>query len=201
MTIENDFLVWAGAGGANVLTQAAYAALGNLTTGVVSGTASSAQANKAWRQASIIAAMIAQFITDKSGQTAIDDGTTATLETNFTAAINAVMATNSPSLLNTNGWKKIPDAGSPSGFWIIQWGTTAVGAPTTVNFPIAFPNAALRVVVSESNANSGTWGAGNPTVHGAATLSTSSYVGWALGWQGSSWVAGTIGQAFIAIGY
>jgi hypothetical protein len=89
MTIENDFLVWAGASGANVPTQAAYAALANLTTGVGSGTASSANANKVWRQASIIAAMIAQFIVDESGQTAIDDGTTATLETNFKAAVLA----------------------------------------------------------------------------------------------------------------
>ncbi|MEM5419640.1 hypothetical protein [Paraburkholderia ferrariae] len=87
MTIENDFLPFATAGGANVLTQAQYLALAQLSTGYQSGIANSAQMNKTWRQASIIAAMIAQFIVDNTGQPAIDDGTTATLEANLLTAV------------------------------------------------------------------------------------------------------------------
>lgn len=93
MALENDFLVFAGASGSNVLTQAAYAAAAATATGYVTGTASSAAVNKTLRQTSIISAMIAQFICDNAAQPAIDDGTTATLETNFEAAILAVAET------------------------------------------------------------------------------------------------------------
>ena len=93
MALENDFLVFAGASGANVLTQAAYASSTTLAGGYVTGTASSAAVNKTLRQTSIMSAMIAQFICDNAAQPAIDDGTTATLETNFEAAILAIADT------------------------------------------------------------------------------------------------------------
>ncbi|MGL5280727.1 MAG: gp53-like domain-containing protein [Plesiomonas shigelloides] len=50
------------------------------------------------------------------------------------------------SLLNSSaGWKKIPDATSPTGFFILQWGKFSGNGTTRVNgnFPIAFPNAVL----------------------------------------------------------
>lgn len=93
MALENDFLTFSCASGANVLTQAAYAAAPATATGYVSGTASSAAVNKTLRQTSIMAAMIAQFIIDKAVQPVVDDGTTSTIETNFTAAILAVAET------------------------------------------------------------------------------------------------------------
>lgn len=93
MPLQNDFLPFAAAAGANVMTQAAYEAAATTSTGVVSGTASSAAANKTWRQASLMAAMIAKFIVDKAAQPVVDDGTTATIETNFIAAILAVAET------------------------------------------------------------------------------------------------------------
>lgn len=89
MTIENDFLPFATANGANVLTQAQYAALAALATGYQSGVANSAQLNKTWRQSSIMAAVLAQFIVNSTGQPAIDDGTTATLLANLAAAVSA----------------------------------------------------------------------------------------------------------------
>lgn len=85
----NNFLPFGGAAGANVLTQADYAALAARTAGFSSGTANSAQLNKVWRQSSIIAAVVAQFIADLSGQDAIDDGTTATLLNNLKSAVKA----------------------------------------------------------------------------------------------------------------
>lgn len=84
---ENDFLQFSNSGAANVITQAAYAALGNLTTGFVAGTAASNQVNKILRQTTSISAMLAQTIVDVTGATAIDDGTIATLESNFRTAI------------------------------------------------------------------------------------------------------------------
>lgn len=91
MTIQNDFLTFAGGTGANVITQAVYAALAAQQTGFQAGVAPSAQLNKVWRQSSIAAAVLAQFICDRSGQAAVDDGTTATLLANLklsTAALN-----------------------------------------------------------------------------------------------------------------
>ena len=89
MTIEQDFLPFATAGGANVLTQSAYAALGALTNGFSTGIAPSNACNKAWRQSSIMSAVIGDFIVAQTGQTVIDDGTTATILANFTAAVQA----------------------------------------------------------------------------------------------------------------
>lgn len=88
----SDFLTFSAAAGANVLTQSAYADAGNTdrATGYVTGTASSQAVNKTLRQASIISAMVAQLIVDQTGQDAVDDGTIATLETNFTNAILAI---------------------------------------------------------------------------------------------------------------
>lgn len=89
MAVENDFLVFAGQSGANVVPQSAYAGQTWQQVGFASGIAQSAQLNKPWRQSSIMAAVLAQFIVANSGQPAIDDGTTATLLANFEAAITA----------------------------------------------------------------------------------------------------------------
>lgn len=86
----NDFLPFAGGAGANVIDQPTYAALtALLANGFSSGTAQSAQLNKVWRQSSIAAAILAQFIVDSTGQNATDDGTTATLLANLKAAVRA----------------------------------------------------------------------------------------------------------------
>jgi len=90
---SNDFLPFAAAGGANVVTQAAYAALGAVSTGYASGVANSAQLNKTWRQSSIMAAVLAQLITDTTGANATDDGTTATLLSNLKTSLQIAAAT------------------------------------------------------------------------------------------------------------
>ncbi|WP_104012254.1 hypothetical protein [Burkholderia anthinoferrum] len=89
---NNNFKPFAAAANANVMTQADYEALAALVTGFVSGTAQSAQLNKVWRQSSIIAAVLAQFIVDLTGQDAVDDGTTATLLANLKIAVQAQSA-------------------------------------------------------------------------------------------------------------
>lgn len=90
MSVENDFLPFAVGAGANVLSQAAYAAMTALGTGFQAGTAQSAALNKVWRQSSIMSAVLAQFIVAQTGQPAIDDGTTSTLLTNLQAAITSM---------------------------------------------------------------------------------------------------------------
>ena len=87
MAIKNDFLPFAAAGNANVITQAQYAALASVTSGFLSGEVLSVHLNKVLRQHSIMSAVLAQFIVDATGQTAIDDGTTATLIANLQRAI------------------------------------------------------------------------------------------------------------------
>jgi hypothetical protein len=89
MAVENDFLPFATGSGANVLSQSSYAALSAISTGYQAGIAQSAALNKTWRQSSIMAAVLAQFIVNTTGQTAIDDGTTATLLANLVAAVSA----------------------------------------------------------------------------------------------------------------
>lgn len=87
----NDFKAFAGAGGANVISQATYIALTSLINdGFIAGIAESNQVNKVWRQSSIMAAVLAQLIVDETGQDAVDDGTTATLLTNLKSAIGLV---------------------------------------------------------------------------------------------------------------
>lgn len=83
----NDFLPFATGGSANVLSQSAYAALSAIANGYSSGVAQSAALNKTWRQSSIMAAVLAQFISDRTGANSTDDGTTATLLANLKASM------------------------------------------------------------------------------------------------------------------
>lgn len=86
----NNFKVFAGAVGADVISQSAYEALAALTNGFTTGTAISGQLNKVWRQSSIMSAVLAQFVADNSGHDVIDDGTTATILDDLELAIAAV---------------------------------------------------------------------------------------------------------------
>jgi hypothetical protein len=82
------------------MSQSSYLALPARLTGFQTGLASSQQLNKAWRQSSIISAMIAQFICDKTGLDALDDGTIATLEARFIQALG--QAARVPMLADLN---------------------------------------------------------------------------------------------------
>lgn len=70
----NNFKPFATAANANVMTQADWEALPALLSGFMAGKASSAQVNKAIRQASFIAAALAQYTANKSGLDVLDDG-------------------------------------------------------------------------------------------------------------------------------
>ncbi len=71
---KNDFKPFATGKGANVTSQPDWEALPALLSGFTAGKASSAQVNKALRQASFIAAALAQYTASKSGLDVLDDG-------------------------------------------------------------------------------------------------------------------------------
>ncbi len=71
---KNNFKPFATAANANVTAQADWESLPALLSGFTAGKASSAQVNKAIRQASFIAAALAQYTANKSGLDVLDDG-------------------------------------------------------------------------------------------------------------------------------
>ncbi|KQN56537.1 hypothetical protein ASE99_11030 [Serratia sp. Leaf51] len=85
----NNFKPFGIGANANVTSQVDYEALAALLSGFQSGKASSAQVNKAIRQATVMASVIAQFIANSSGNDVLDDGNTALILTNFIAAMKA----------------------------------------------------------------------------------------------------------------
>ncbi|MGQ6548305.1 glycine-rich domain-containing protein [Serratia sp. IR-2025] len=89
---KNEFLPFGIGVNANVLTNDEYQALPGRASGFVSGVAKSKDFNKTWRQASVIASVVAQFIADNSGKDVLDNGDTATLKTNLEAALSSQAA-------------------------------------------------------------------------------------------------------------
>ncbi|ELE3011303.1 hypothetical protein WCW79_003694 [Escherichia coli] len=108
----NNFKAFALDPNANVMSQADWEALPALLSGFTAGKASSAQVNKALRQSSTMAAVIAQFMADKTGQDVLDNGNTSQLEAIFASAIqgrliNVRVFTSSGTYTPTNGTKSI----------------------------------------------------------------------------------------------
>ncbi|ELP0293580.1 MULTISPECIES: hypothetical protein [Klebsiella] len=79
----NDFKAFANGNSANVISQADYLALAALVSGFSSGKASSAQVNKALRQATVMANVLAQFIADSANVDVLDNGNTAAILSNL----------------------------------------------------------------------------------------------------------------------
>ena len=133
--IRNDFLPFAATSTANVIDQAAYQSLEARTGGFVAGVAKSIQLNKVWRQSSIMAAALGQFIAESSQQEVIDDGDVAKLVASLTKAINSIAV---GKVISVNGKQGVvvlnnDDVGAPSkagagatGTWNIK--SVAVGS-------------------------------------------------------------------------
>ncbi|MFG1399818.1 hypothetical protein [Roseixanthobacter pseudopolyaromaticivorans] len=134
----NDFLPFATGVGANVMSQADYAALGSRSAGFVAGTALSAPFNKAVRQASVIAAMVAQFGLDLMGVDVPDDGDISTVLNIYKAAIR-----------------------SQKGNYVVAGGTANALTATLVQALAAnVAGTPLRVKISSTNTGSATLDAG-----------------------------------------
>lgn len=82
----NNFKAFALDPNANVMSQADWEVLPALLSGFTAGKASSAQVNKAIRQASFIASALAQYTANKSGLNVLDDGDLAGFITKMTTA-------------------------------------------------------------------------------------------------------------------
>lgn len=114
-----------------------------------------------------------------------------------------------PSVLNTVGWKQIPDASSPTGYYLLQWGLSgSQQLLQPVTFPVAFPNTCLNVTgMTEANALPSNWGVGAPDLMAiqAGSLSRTGFSYYSLHWTGSAWIGGSPGSAsspfWVAIGY
>lgn len=85
---ENNFKPFAVGAGANVSTQADWEGLVALSTGFTAGIARSEQVNKALRQATVIASVLAQFIADTTDTDVLDDGDTSALLTKLIEALS-----------------------------------------------------------------------------------------------------------------
>lgn len=96
----NNFKPFSIASNANVISQANYEALAALAGGFTAGKASSAQINKALRQGTVMASVLAQFIANSSGNDVLDDGDTATILTNLIAALKANSSNDFLQILN-----------------------------------------------------------------------------------------------------
>ena len=88
MAGQNQFFPFATAPGANVLTPSTWSAATGRQTGAVPGLAKSVEANTAWRQSTVIAAMIGDFIAQR-GYDALDNADLTALRANFEAALGA----------------------------------------------------------------------------------------------------------------
>lgn len=91
--MSTDFVPFATANNANVTPQATYIAEPTTSAGFSSGVAPSADCNKAWRQGTMIAAAVANFISNELGINIPDDGNLTNLILNLTAAINVPITT------------------------------------------------------------------------------------------------------------
>ncbi|WP_193147579.1 gp53-like domain-containing protein [Serratia marcescens] len=145
---KNEFLPFGTAANANVLPNADYQALPARSAGFNAGVAKSEELNTVWRQASVIASVVAQFIVNKSGMDALDNGDTGGLLDNLELAFSQQAKDALPftQSMGTTGYQKLP-----SGL-IIQWGVLSAnpgGAKSveiTGNYPIKFPSNCFQVV-------------------------------------------------------
>ncbi|HID9279641.1 gp53-like domain-containing protein [Serratia sp. IR-2025] len=130
---KNEFLPFGTAANANVLPNADYQALPARSSGFNSGVAKSEQLNTVWRQASVIASVVAQFIVDNTGKDVLDDGDLAGLQVNLGDAIKGAVGT-FEAQVQPKGYQKLPSG------TIIQWGAVQIAANSTQEneFPIPF---------------------------------------------------------------
>lgn len=124
-----DFLPFATGGGANVESQATYAADATTGTGFVTGVAASQKLNKVWRQSSFVSAAIAQFMLGALSVDILDDGNLSGFVANFIAALRSQMF--SPQSIGVNGYISFPNVADPSHPVHVQWGYNAGGSSET----------------------------------------------------------------------
>ncbi|EFC5437729.1 gp53-like domain-containing protein [Escherichia coli] len=158
----NNFKAFALDPNANIISQAAWEALPARLSGFTAGKASSAQVNKAIRQATTIAALVGQFIAN-SGVDALDNADVNGLVTKFTNALTTNLGLGTASKRNVGtGANQIPDMSafaSGSGYqklpggYILQWGSANAGNSASTGmsntFPIPFPSGIVIITTGQ----------------------------------------------------
>jgi hypothetical protein len=125
----NEFLPFATGGGANVQSQADYAADPDRTAGFQTGVAPSAPFNKAWRQACFMAAVAANMIFTTLGVDVLDDGDLAGKTTLFINTIKSIISGVGYALLASPTFTGVPAAPTAApGTNTTQIATTAFAA-------------------------------------------------------------------------
>lgn len=169
MSGTNDYQLYAGSAGANVITQAQYLALTSiLANGMSDGIVPSAQFNKILRQLSMGSAALGKIIADNNVN-AVDDGNVSDFVSKLLAALNTLLAiptvppfaTNAEAQAGIDTTSTITPASLASalkgsnqslsangyqkfpGGLILQWGrkqSPASGSTDSFTYPISFPN-------------------------------------------------------------
>ena len=146
---KNEFLPFGTAANANVLPNADYQALPARSAGFNAGVAKSEELNTVWRQASVIASVVAQFIVNKSGMDALDNGDTGGLLDNLELAFSQQAKDALPftQSLSDNGYQELP-----SGLFI-QWGSGIADSDgrKRVVYVKPFLTKVYQVIVSPTN--------------------------------------------------
>ncbi|HAL6359049.1 TPA: hypothetical protein H6U15_003920 [Escherichia coli] len=166
----NNFKPFATAANANVVSQADWEALPALLSGFTSGKAASAEVNKAIRQASFIAAALAQYTANKSGQDVLDDadlnGFIAKMTTAFGKDFQALDATLTALAGLATGANKLPyftgtDTAAQTD--LTQIGRDVIGQTTLANLLTYLGLGALQSSYTDTAglvAKNGGWGVG-----------------------------------------
>jgi hypothetical protein len=153
-----DFLPIATGTGANVDSQANFVGSGYQVTGFTSGLSKSFQFNKAWRQASMMAAALANFISNQLGINVLDDGNLPELITNLTNALEGAAT----GVVNTaNGLVVVPFSATPV-FNAAQGSTfeiTLTGNVTSSTITGFSPGQKLTLIVKEDSIGGHTFAA------------------------------------------
>ncbi|MCF1340497.1 hypothetical protein LH696_09145 [Enterobacter asburiae] len=166
----NNFKPFATAANANVVSQADWEALPALLSGFTSGKAASAEVNKAIRQASFIAAALAQYTANKSGQDVLDDadlnGFITKMTTAFGKDFQALDATLTALASLATGANKLPyftgtDTAAQTD--LTQIGRDVIGQTTLANLLAYLGLGALQSSYTDTAglvARNGGWGVG-----------------------------------------
>lgn len=135
----NDFKAFGTGSGANVTAQADYMALSTLVTGFQSGKASSAQINKALRQGTTMASVLAQFIANTTGSDVLDNGDTTGMLNLLNSAISSIIKTSISFPVGAPiAW---PSDTIPAGYALMQG--QAFDTTTYTGLAAAYPSGTL----------------------------------------------------------
>ncbi|WP_409014024.1 phage tail protein [Arsenophonus sp.] len=101
MMAKNEILPFAIADGANVLPADEYQKLPARNNGFSAGVARSQELNKVWRQASMIAHVVAQFIAETNNSDVLDDGNVDKLKAGLISALSKNVNNTVPAATKT----------------------------------------------------------------------------------------------------